>query len=101
MPKARPWRTMRSKSSEAVCAMASSSTKNSWNSSMMQQRARHRLRAAGPLVAGDVLHAEFAEHVAAPPQFLVDALEHAEGEFAVALDGDDSARAADASWRST
>ena len=53
-----------------------------------EQRARHRLRAALALVAGNVLHAEFAEQIAAAPQFLIDALEHAEREFAVALDGD-------------
>ena len=81
---------MRSKSSDAVCAMVSSSTKNSWNSSMMQQRARHRLGAAGALVAGDVLHAELAEHVAAPLQLFIHALEHAERKLAVALDGDDA-----------
>ena len=90
MPKARPWRTMRSRSSDALCAIVSSSTKNSWNSSIMQQRARHRLGAAGAFVAGDVLHAELAEHIAAPLQFLIHALEHAQAEFAVALDGDDA-----------
>src|ERR1035441_7699459 len=35
MPKARPCRTIRSSSSDAVCDMRSSSTKNSWNSSMI------------------------------------------------------------------
>ena len=42
------------------------------------------------LVAGDVLHAELAEDVAAPLQLLVHALEHAEAKLAVALDGDDA-----------
>ena len=54
-----------------------------------QQRARHRLRAARAFVAGHVLHAELAEQIAAPAQFLVHALQHAQAEFAVALDGDD------------
>ena len=80
---------MRSSSSEAVCEMRSSSTKNSWNSSMISSERGHRLRAAGALVAGDVLHAELAEQVAAALQFLVHALQHAQAELAVALDGHD------------
>ena len=55
-----------------------------------QQRARHRFPAAGALVTGDVLRAEFAEQIAAAAQFLVHALEHAQAEFAVALDGHDA-----------
>jgi len=43
----------------------------------------------GPLVTGDILHAEFAEHVAAAPQFFIDTLKHAQCELAVALDRDD------------
>jgi DNA polymerase III epsilon subunit-like protein len=53
-----------------------------------QQRARHRLGAARPLVTGHVLRAEFAEQIAAPAQFLIHPLQHAQAEFAVALDGD-------------
>ena len=53
-----------------------------------QQRARHRFGAAGALVAGDILHAELAEQIAAPAQFLIDPLQHAQAEFAIALDGD-------------
>ncbi len=55
-----------------------------------QQRAREFLGAARALVAGHVLDAQLAEEIAAPAQFLVHALEHAQGEFAVALDGDDA-----------
>ena len=54
-----------------------------------QQHARHRLLAAGALVAGDVLRAEFAEQIAAALEFVVHALQHAQAELAVALDGDD------------
>ncbi len=50
-----------------------------------QQRARHRFLAAGPFVAGHVLHAELPEQITAPTQFLVGA--HAQAERAVALDG--------------
>ena len=41
------------------------------------------------LVAGEILRARLAEKFAAALQFRVDPLEHAEREFAVALDGDD------------
>ena len=55
-----------------------------------QQRARHRLRAARAFVAGQILRAHFAEQIAAPAQFIIHALKHAQAEFAVALDGDDA-----------
>ena len=55
-----------------------------------QQRARDGLGAAGALVSGDVLHAEFAEQVAAALEFFIDALKHAEAELAVAFDRDDA-----------
>ena len=54
-----------------------------------QQRSGNGLGAAGPLVAGDILHTEFSEHVAAALQFVIQALEHAQAEFAIAFDGDD------------
>lgn len=55
-----------------------------------EQRAGDGLGAAFALVTGDVLDAELAEHVAAALQFFIEPLEHAEAEFAVALDGDDA-----------
>ena len=90
MPKARPWRTMRSKSSDAVCAICVVLDEELLELVDDQQRARHRLGAAGLLVAGDVLHAELAEHVAAPLQFLVHALQHAQRKLAIALDRHDA-----------
>ncbi len=39
--------------------------------------------------AGEVLYARGAEELAAPPQLLVEALQHADAEFALAFDGDD------------
>ena len=68
--------------------MRSSSVKNSWNSSIIS-----RVRGIGSvppaaLVAGDVLHPELAEQVAAALQLLVDPLQHAQPELAVALDRD-------------
>ncbi len=42
-------------------------------------------------VAGDVLHAEFAEEFAAPLQFLIQPLQHAQAKLAIALDGHDRA----------
>ena len=57
----------------------------------MMSRARGiGLLAAFALVAGDILHAEFAEHIAAALQLFIDSLEHAKREFAVGLDGDDA-----------
>ncbi len=53
------------------------------------------------LVAGDVLHAELAEHIAAPLQLLIHALQHAERKLAVALDGDDARVRQPLAWRST
>src|SRR4051794_2815677 len=55
-----------------------------------EERAGHGFGAAPALVAGNVLHAEPPEDIAAPLQFLIHALEHAEGKLAVALDGDDT-----------
>ena len=54
-----------------------------------QQRARHRLRRAAALVAGDILAAEPAEDVAAPFQFLVHALKHAERKLAITFNRHD------------
>ena len=55
-----------------------------------QQRTGHRLGAAGALVAGHILHAQLAKQVAAALEFLIDALQNAQAEFAIALDGDDA-----------
>ena len=53
-----------------------------------QQRARHRHVGHGAAEAGDVLHAVLAEQLAAAAQLLVEPLEHADAELALALDGD-------------
>ena len=90
MPKARPWRTMRSKQQRGGLRDRVVLDEEFLELVDDQQRARHRLGAAGALVAGDVLHAELAEQIAAALQFLIHALQHAEAEFAVALDGDDA-----------
>ena len=66
-----------------------------------QQRARHRLRAAGAFVAGDVLDAEFAEQIAAALEFVIQPLQHAEAEFAVAFDGHHARVRQMFAWRST
>ena len=87
MPKARPCRTIRSSSSDARLRDAVVLDEELLELVDDQQRAGHGLLAAGALVAGDVLHAELAEQVAAALQFLIHALQHAQAEFAVALDG--------------
>ena len=65
-----------------------------------QRRAASASAAAGAFVAGQILRADFAEQIAAPAQFVVHALQHAQAKFAVALDGDDVARAANGGCRS-
>ena len=55
-----------------------------------KQGAGHGLLAPGALVAGNVLHSQLAEDVAAALEFVVHPLKHAEAEFAVALNGDDA-----------
>ena len=90
MPNARPWRTRRSSSSAASCAILVLLDEVLLELVDDQQRARHRLvgRGVAP-VAGEVLHAnQIAEAVAAALQLLVEALQHAEAELAIALDGD-------------
>ena len=90
MPNARPWRTMRSSSTDARLRDLVVLDEEFLELVDHQQRARHRLRAARALVAGDVLHAELAEQIAAALQFVIHALQHAQAEFAVALDGHDA-----------
>jgi hypothetical protein len=53
-----------------------------------QQHARQRHLPAGALVTGQVLHAELAEKVAAPAQFIVEPLQDAQAELPVTLDRD-------------
>ena len=53
-----------------------------------QQRARQRRVGHGAAEAGDVLHAVLAEQLAAAAQLLVEPLEHADAELALAFDGD-------------
>ena len=64
--------------------------KNSWNSSMISSVRGIGFGAARAFVSGEILHAGFAEQIAAPFQFLIDALQHAQAEFAIALDRDDA-----------
>src|SRR5262245_15436246 len=54
-----------------------------------EKGSRQRLARSG-FVSGDVLNAEFAKEFAAPAQFLIDALEDAQAELAIALDGDNA-----------
>jgi hypothetical protein len=81
---------MRSKSSEAFCAMESSSTKNSWNSSIISKVRGIGSGAAGFLVPRDILDSQPSEKIPSPLQFFIDPLEHAETELAIALDSDDA-----------
>ena len=88
MPKARPWRTMPVQQQRRRLRDLVVLDEELLELVNDQQRPRDRLGAAGPLVAGEVLHAELAEQVAAALQFVVHALQHAQAELPVALDGD-------------
>ena len=80
---------MRSNNNEASCATASSSVKNSWNSSMSSS-VRGIGSAAGACVCNPPHPARRpAEQFAAAFQLGIHPLQHAERELAVALDGDD------------
>ena len=55
-----------------------------------EEGTREGFGATGASISGEVLDAEFAKKIPAAFEFIVDALEDAEGEFAITFDGDDA-----------
>ena len=70
--------------------MRSSSTNNSWNSSIISRMRGQLLVGLAVAKALEVLHAQAAELIAAGAQLGVEPLQHAQAELPLALDGDHS-----------